>query len=125
MSHTRLAALASKSAAVPFGGIAAGWARFRLLMNSCWTLLGLLIDIFATGWACLRLLIERLVTRRIDVVQATWNCCDGFISGLRISPCSVGLMRTAKAAFICRVLPTSFPIRDTAFALYQSQYVGT
>ena len=48
--------------------IAAGWARLRLLMNSCWTLLGLLIDIFATGWARFRLLIERLITRRIDVV---------------------------------------------------------
>lgn len=105
--------------------IAACWARFRLLVNSCWTLLGLLIDIFATGWARLRLLIERLVTKRIDVVKATWACCDGFISGLRFGPCSIGLMRNAKAAFMCRVLPTSFPICDTAFALYPSQYVET
>lgn len=100
-------------------------ARFRLLMNIRWTLLGLLIDIFATGWAYSQLLNERLVIKRMDVVQATWTHCDGSISGLRIDSCSVGLMRTAKPAFVCCVLPTSFPIRNTAFALYPSQYVGT
>ena len=88
----------------------------------CWTLLGLLIDIFATGWA--RLLIESLVTKRIEVVKATWACCDGFISSLRIGTRSVGLMQNAKAAFMFCVLLTSFPICDIAFALYPSHFVG-
>lgn len=60
-------------------------------MKRCWSLLELLVDIFATGWARLQLLIDSLVTGRMDVIQAMWTYGDSFIS-VRIDPCSVGLM---------------------------------
>lgn len=103
--------------------IAASWARFKLLMNSCQTLLRLLINIFATGLACFQLLIKKLVTKKINVLQAMWICYDSFLNSLCIDSYLVDLIWSAKVTFICCILPTLFFILNTTFVLYPSQYI--
>lgn len=86
---------------------------YKISYSDRWTLLGLLIDIFATGWARMQSLIDSLVPKRMDIVQATWACRNGFIDGLRIDTCSdifVNLTQTEK--------PLSCVVRFTSFIRY-------